>query len=394
MKSSPQTSTRSGTLEGVSQLAGGSQGEAPRSGTRRSGTPRHRGSNRQPSDQSTGTRAHTPFETDERPPLKAGMASHSVYTEDFQAWDSPARAHPLRPRDNLRVNRALFATATTNRDSFCPPGPPVAAREGCRPAPPPREAPPFDSTADHSSQYRPPTVRPRRPPARPACHPPGPPLTGVHTSHTDSRGQPSGTARSLEPAAAWGRSPASFASTTEFRDQYRAWPLPARLQPQTREHRAPEGDMAPLLSTTRAHFGEHRGLQRPPGARPGREASVRSSPVRSTMKEDFRAWTTVRRPPVAPPPQELEWPWGPFARTTTARASYTPKAAQRSLSCKPRPRPLNTGPPMEKASVYRASFTAPRGPLRDGAPPRGHGGVMDVRIRDRRSADAISNEPA
>ncbi|XP_059891568.1 uncharacterized protein LOC132445520 isoform X2 [Gadus macrocephalus] len=270
-------------------------------------------------------RAHTPFETDERPPLKAGMASHSVYTEDFQAWDSPARVHPFRPRDNLSVNRALFATATTSRDSFCPPGPPASTREGCRPAPPPREAPPFDGTADHSSQYRPPAVWPRRP--------------------------------------------------------------PARLQPQTREYRAP------LLSTTRAHFGEHRGLQRPPGARPAREASVRSS-VRSTMKEDFRAPTTVRRLPVAPPPQELEWPRGPFARTTTACASYTPKAAPRSLSCKPRPRPLNTGPPMEKDSVYMASFTAPRGPVRDGAPPRGHGGVMDVRLRDRRSADAISNEPA
>ncbi|CAL8237280.1 unnamed protein product [Arctogadus glacialis] len=254
--------------------------------------------------------------TDERPPLKAGMASHSGYTEDLQAWDSPARVHPLRPRDNLRVNRALFTT--TNRDSVCPPGPPVTGREGCRPAPPPREAPPFDGTADHSSQYRPPAVRPRRPPARPAYHPPGPPLTGVHTSHTDSRGQPSGTGRSLEPAAAWGRSPASSASTTEFRDQYRAWPLPARLQPQTREYRAPEGDMALLLPTTRAHFGEHRGLQRPPGARPAREASVRSS-VRSTMKEDFRAPTTVRRLPVAPPPQELERPRGPSARTPTPR---------------------------------------------------------------------------
>ncbi|CAL8240213.1 unnamed protein product [Gadus morhua 'NCC'] len=262
------------------------------------------------------------------------MASHSGYTEDLQAWDSPARVHPLRPRDNLRVNRALFAT--TSRDSVCPPGPPVTGRESCRPAPPPREAPPFTRAADHSSQYRPPAPHGLQGPAL-------------------------GSARSLEPAGAWGRSPASFASTTEFRDQYRAWPLPARLQPQTREHRAPEGDMAPLLSTTRAHFGEHRGLQRPPGARPAREASVRSS-VRSTMKEDFRAWTTVRRLPVAPPPQELEWPRGPFARTTTARASYTPKAAQRSLSCKPRPRPLNTGPPMEKASVYRASFTAPRGP--------------------------------
>ncbi|CAL8234587.1 unnamed protein product, partial [Arctogadus glacialis] len=264
--------------------------------------------------------------------------------------------HPLRPRDNLRVNRALFTT--TNRDSFCPPGPPVTGREGCRPAPPPREAPPFDGTADHSSQYRPPVVRPRRPPARPAYHPPGPPLTGVHTSHTDSRGRPSGT-------GGLGEEPRLL------RQHHRV-----QGPPLTREYRAPEGDMALLLPTTRAHFGEHRGLQRPPGARPAREASVRSS-VRSTMKEDFRAPTTVRRLPVAPPPQELEWPRGPFARTTTARASYTPKTAQRSLSCKPRPRPLNTGPPMEKDSVYRASFTAPRGPVRDGAPPRGHGGVME-----------------
>ncbi|CAL8377919.1 unnamed protein product [Boreogadus saida] len=312
-------------------------------------------------------RAHTPFETDERPPLKAGMASHSVYTEDFQAWDSPARVHPCRPRDNLKVNRALFATATTNRDSFCPPGSPLSATESCRPAPPPREAPPFDGTADHSSQYRPPTAWPRRPPARPAYHPPGPPLTGVHTGHTDYRGQPSGTAWSSEPAAAWGRSPASSTSTTEFRDQYQACPLPARLQHQSREYRAraPEGYMA-LLSTTRAHFGEHGGVQRPPGALDPAVLPVRSS-VRSTMKEDFRAWTTVCRLPVAPPPQELEWPRGPSARTTTARASYTPKTAQRSLSCKPNPRPPTTGPPMEKASVYRASFTAPRGPVRDGA---------------------------
>uniref|UniRef100_A0A8C5ABM4 Uncharacterized protein n=1 Tax=Gadus morhua TaxID=8049 RepID=A0A8C5ABM4_GADMO len=308
-----------------------------------------------------------------RPAREASVRSsvRSTMKEDFRAWTTVRLLPVAPPPQELEWPRGPFARTTTARASYTP----KAKKE------------------NSFSQYRPPAARPRRPPAQPACHPPGPPLTGVNTGHTDSRGQPSGTARSLEPAAAWGRSPASFASTTEFRDQYRAWPLPARLQPQTREHRAPEGDMAPLLSTTRAHFGEHRGLQRPPGAWPAREASVRSS-VRSTMKEDFRAWTTVRRLPVAPPPQELEWPRGPSARTTTARASYTPKAAQRSLSCKPRPRPPNTGPPMEKASVYRASFTAPRGPVRDGAPPRGHGGVMEVRLRDRRSADAISNEPA
>ncbi|CAL8327497.1 unnamed protein product [Lota lota] len=318
-------------------------------------------------------RAHSPCgtETAERCPLKAEMVSRSVYREDFQAWDSPPKIHPFRPCDNLKVNREIFANTTTNRDSFCHRSTPVTVRESCKPAPPAREVLPFDGTTNYRSQYLSHPVQPRRPNARPVYQPAGAPLARLYTSHQDFRGQQSEMARSFKPTAAWEKNPAAFEGTTEFTAQFKAWPPQPRFQPKTKEYSAPSGDMA-HLSTTRADFGEHRGFRRPEAVRPAHETRARppaEAPMKSTMKEDFKAWATARRVPVASQLQEMERPKGPFAKMTTARSSYTPKVAQCAVSCKPRPKPLNSGPLMERDSVYRSSFTArpaPRCRVQDG----------------------------
>ncbi|KAG7273850.1 hypothetical protein CRUP_014543 [Coryphaenoides rupestris] len=274
--------------------------------------------------------------------------------DDFKAWDNhPQKVHPCRPRDNLKVNWATFYNAAANRDSFCHAR--AQVRESFRlgpSTPPTRDLLPFDGTTSYRLQYVPHPVQPRKPRERPLYRPNG-------------GGWPAEPLRSFKPRVAWETNPAAIEGTTKFGEPLKTWSLPPRPRPRPRAKEdgyRPAGGETAHISTSRADYVEHRGCPRARSARPapeawgaagGRRGSL-GAPLTSTMREDYKAWAVV-----VAPQQELEHSTGPTTR-------HPP---QRSVSCKPRPKPPEPPRPLlEAPSIAPAS--QPRR-LPDGwAPPR------------------------
>ncbi|XP_064787821.1 stabilizer of axonemal microtubules 2-like [Oncorhynchus masou masou] len=314
---------------------------------------------------------HIMTKPEEYHPPTAKMVAQSLYKGEFRAWHNQ-KVQPYRTCDNLKLNDSKFEVTTTFQDDYCQKGPAVA-RESFKPAADARETLPFDGATNYQTQYVPHPVQPRQPKERAVYRPTSAPLNGVSTHRQDYRGLPAEPAKPFRAKVAWESSPAVFQGTSEFRDQYKAWPLQPKHRHQAEEYCPPEGTMVGL-STAHADYVDHESQQRPQSARPRVEAWTKEAreplQTRSTMKEDYRTWDVVRRPPMVYA-DELEKPKGAFANTTTFRSAYTPKTAERATSFKPTQKLLSPQS-MDEDSIYRSTYTPkeiPPCPARDGCPP-------------------------
>uniref|UniRef100_UPI003AACA7DD stabilizer of axonemal microtubules 2-like n=1 Tax=Centroberyx gerrardi TaxID=166262 RepID=UPI003AACA7DD len=313
---------------------------------------------------------HIACKVEEYHPPTAKMVFQSVYKDDFRAWNAH-KLQPYRLCDNLKVNEGKFEMTTTSKDAYCHKNP-VKVTDNFKPVPQMRESLPFDSITNYRSQYVTHPVQPRKPREKPLYHPNSAPLSRVFTSHQDYKGLPTEPVKSFKPKVAWERNPAAFDGTSEFGDKFKTWPLGPKFHHKAEEYSPPQVRML-FLSTTHGDYTAQE-CQRPKSARPPVQAWMKDKEpfqARSTMKEDYKAWGTVRRSPIVHK-EELERPKEAFEYTTTSRSEYTPKTAQRAVSCKPTPKPLSPKPMLDETTVYRSSYTAkeiPRCPVRNGPPP-------------------------
>ncbi|KAK6323158.1 hypothetical protein J4Q44_G00054970 [Coregonus suidteri] len=314
---------------------------------------------------------HIVTKAEEYHPPTAKMVAQSLYKEDFRAWHTQ-KVQPYRTCDTLKLNDSKFEVSTTYQDDYCHKGP-AEARESFKPAPDTPETLPFDGATNYQTQYVSHPVQPRQPKEKAVYWPTSAPLNGVSTYRQDYQGLPAKPVKPFRAKVAWESSRAIFQGTSEFRDQYKAWPLQPKHRHQAEEYCPPEGTMVGL-STAHADYVGHECQQRPQSARPPVEAWTKEAreplQTRSTMKEDYRAWDMVRPSPTLHA-DELEKPKGAFAKTTNFRSAYAPKSAQRAASFKPT-QTLLSPQAMDEDSVYRPTYMpkeVPSCPAWDGCPP-------------------------
>ncbi|KAJ8385055.1 hypothetical protein AAFF_G00195850 [Aldrovandia affinis] len=181
------------------------------------------------------------------------------YREEFRRWDVPRRER-FKPLDNLNLKEAKFQGITSYQASY---GLKAYADAWAdyRPGPKVPEYQPFQGLAPYALQY------PVKPPER---QPVPSKLQGVEDSQGGLDPSIGCGSYAQVPRALQGDAPDSarvpksrhaFASSTEYRDNYKNWPTPPLYQWQNPPYDPPKGNMQFL--TSYACDYRHWGLQPP-----------------------------------------------------------------------------------------------------------------------------------
>ncbi|XP_004373606.1 stabilizer of axonemal microtubules 1 [Trichechus manatus latirostris] len=290
---------------------------------------------------------------DSKYPCGDRMECLPTYKADYLPWNQPRR-EPLRPPHHYRPASTKFDNRTTHQDDYYVKG--LVNTMSCKPPPVPKLCNiPLEDLTNYKMSYVAHPVEKRFVHEAEKFRPCEVPFESQTTHKESFRGLMGEPAKSLKPPAKPCALDKPFSNTTEFKDNYQAWPTPQVLSKAPATYVPPEEKMD-LLTTVRAHYTYPRGspaqscrpvLQIKKGGR--FEGST-------TTKDDYKQWAHTRTEPVKPPPQ-LSLPTQPLDYLTTTRAHYVPHPPISTKSCKPPWDGPRGNIPVEGQTTYAISFT-------------------------------------
>ncbi|XP_070334380.1 stabilizer of axonemal microtubules 2 isoform X1 [Odocoileus virginianus] len=318
----------------------------------------------------------------ERQQVKKGkLDTVPTYKDDYRAWDIQ-KSELYKPQQTYYPPTVRFGNSTTFQDDYVPRE--IKPRQSCKPSPAvKRSTIPFSGNTSHRLDYVP--HRPEFKLARPkdSYKPPDQPLEDLTTHRCDFQGLVGETAKICRPAHTRVAQDAPFEGSTEFRDSFQAWALPAPQVQKVPECVPPAGTMQ-LQSTSHLDYVPHQATRVLP-IRPASRRRNHNFPFqgKSTTMQDFPAWESCRQGLIKQEPQ-IPSPSGKFDGLSTFRSHYVPHELIPTESCKPADAPLKRSLPFDDVTMYSleympkkletcpASYPSPPGYLFETTDSRGH----------------------
>nr|XP_033817358.1 stabilizer of axonemal microtubules 1 [Geotrypetes seraphini] len=280
------------------------------------------------------------------------MDGLSTYRGDYKKWQE-AKRESLKPR-NVRESPGLFDNTTTCHDDYQFRGIPVT--KSFKPSNVARiSTTPMEHESNYRKEYIPFRLERREVREKAQYKPSDIPFDTLTTHRKDFRGSQGEAAKLIRPCYFIPKRDVPFSDSTEFQDQYKAWPnLPA--QPRKMAAYIPPEEKMDCLSTHARDFKEFKVKPRSPFI--PLVSIKKSAPFdnNSTMKEDYRFWQ-YNKPEMIKPKQQWLVPKDPFDDVTTFRRDYTEKPCPFTTSCKPPAPPPRSFIPLDAHSTYAISYT-------------------------------------
>ncbi|KAM5291585.1 stabilizer of axonemal microtubules 2 [Glossophaga mutica] len=318
----------------------------------------------------------------ERPQVKKGkLDTVPTYKDDYRAWDIQ-RSELSKPQQSYCPPTVKFGNSTTFQDDYGPQE--LQPRQNFKPicAVKPPTAP-FHGDTSHRLDYVPYQLESKSARPKEAYRPPAQPFEDLTTHRCAFQGLLGESAKICRPAHTRVTQNAPFAGSTEFRDSFQPWEIPAPDVRKVPEYVPPPGAMQ-LHSTSQLDYVPHQAARVAP-IRPASHRRSKRCPFQgtSTMKEDFPAWASPRRGLIKQQ-QQLPHPSGTFDGVSTFRSHYVPHKLVPTESCQPPNAPFRSSGPFDSVTMYSteyapkkrevcpASYPSPPGYVYETTNPRGH----------------------
>ncbi|XP_053155690.1 stabilizer of axonemal microtubules 1 [Hemicordylus capensis] len=280
------------------------------------------------------------------------MTTIPTYKGDYVAWNQPKR-DMIKPDNTFRPSEDTFDHKTTTQDDYLYKGP--VATKSCKPSYTPHICKvPLEDMTNYKLNYVIHPLTKRYVHEHEPYKPNDVPFEGLTTHKLSYKGLQGDPAKSLKPSY---KRPDldTFAGTTEFRENYLAWPTPAPFT-RKREVYTPPKDKMDLRTSAQIHYGNPHGRPATSCKPMGRVVQC-TDPFdhRSTMKDDYKAWQ-YSKPEAIVPHQELKLPAVPMDTLTTFKTHYVPHPLPFTKSFRPRLQ-ARAHLPFAGETTYATSYT-------------------------------------
>ncbi|XP_021009346.1 stabilizer of axonemal microtubules 1 [Mus caroli] len=299
------------------------------------------------------TRASPIKPRDNRHQCNDKMEYEPTYKADYLPWNQQKRSL-IHPAQTYRPPSCRFDHRTTHQDDY-PMKSPVDTVNYKPPPGPKLSNLPLENMTSYRSSYVAHPVEKRCVYEGEKYKPCEIPFDGL-TTHRDSyKGLMGEPAKSWKPVPNHSGLGIPFATDTEFRENFQAWPTPKIVPKDPIPYIPPEGKMD-LLTTVQANYKCPNGVPAQSCRPVIHLKKCERFESSTTNREDYKHWDIIPREPIKPAPQ-LKFPDEPMDYMTTNRAHYVPHAPVNTKSCKPTWSGPRVNIPLEGQTTYSSNFT-------------------------------------
>ncbi|XP_045669060.1 stabilizer of axonemal microtubules 2 [Ursus americanus] len=291
----------------------------------------------------------------ERQRVKQGKVDTvPTYKDDYRAWDVQ-KIDLYKPEQTYHPPAVKFGNSTTFQDDFVPQE--IKPRQSFKPSPVvKRSIVPFNGDTSHRLDYVPYQLEFKFARPKEVYKPTNQPFEDLTTHRYDFQGLVGETAKICRPPYTRVTQNAHFEGSTEFRESFQPWEIPAPEAKKPQEYVPPAGTMQ-LNSTSHLDYVRHQTTRVSP-IRPVSQRRNYNFPFqgKSTTKEDFPAWECCRQGLIKQQ-QQIPNPSGKFDGWSTSRSHYVPHELIPTESCKPAHALLTSSAPFDDTTVYSLDYT-------------------------------------
>lgn len=276
------------------------------------------------------------------------------FQDDYRAWDVQ-KIDLYKPEQTYHPPAVKFGNSTTFQDDFVPQE--IKPRQSFKPSPVvKRSIVPFNGDTSHRLDYVPYQLEFKFARPKEVYKPTNQPFEDLTTHRYDFQGLVGETAKICRPPYTRVTQNAHFEGSTEFRESFQPWEIPAPEAKKPQEYVPPAGTMQ-LNSTSHLDYVRHQTTRVSP-IRPVSQRRNYNFPFqgKSTTKEDFPAWECCRQGLIKQQ-QQIPNPSGKFDGWSTSRSHYVPHELIPTESCKPAHALLTSSAPFDDTTVYSLDYT-------------------------------------
>ncbi|XP_062984616.1 stabilizer of axonemal microtubules 1 [Elgaria multicarinata webbii] len=281
------------------------------------------------------------------------MTTIPTYKNDYLAWNQPKR-DMIKPENAYHPSDQKFDHRTTNQDDYLYKGPVIT--KSCKPYKAPHLTNiPLEGMTNYKLNYVAHPMPNRHVNKPEPFKPSDVPFEGLTTHKLSYKGLAGQPAKSVKPP--YHRPDLdNFTGTTEVREKYLAWPMPAPFI-RKREVYTPPKEKMDLQTCAQIHYGDPHGHPAT-SCKPLVRVPENTGPLdyRTTMRDDYKPWKCTR-PNAVCPRQELTLPAVPMDTLTTFQSHYVPHPLPLTKSFKPRWPAARPRVPFAEETTYATSYT-------------------------------------
>uniref|UniRef100_A0A8D0F262 Stabilizer of axonemal microtubules 1 n=1 Tax=Strix occidentalis caurina TaxID=311401 RepID=A0A8D0F262_STROC len=290
----------------------------------------------------------------------AKVYTRTTYKDDYVLWHEP-KTESLRPNDRFHPSEEKFDHRTIVQDDYLYRGP--VATQSCRPLNLVQKTKaPFENITNYRVSYVPHPLEKRYVHKNEKYKVSEVPFDGLTTHKVSYKGLAGQSARLTKPYQPKLLHDLPFSSTTEFQENYQAWPQPPIFTKKLDVY-VPPLEKMDLHTTTQMHY-------KYPNGKPAKMCRSLAQLKRSTepfnsssiMKEDYKPWPCKRLKPITHAP-ELTFPAKPMDCLTTFHTHYVPHPLTVTKSYKPGWSGPKHHTLLDAKTIYNTSYT-PKGIVR------------------------------
>ncbi|NWZ57854.1 SAXO1 protein, partial [Haliaeetus albicilla] len=288
------------------------------------------------------------------------MDTRTAYEDDYVLWNEP-KTELIRPNDRFHPSEEKFDHRTIVQDDYLYRGP--VATQSCKPLNLVQKTEgPFETITNYRMNYVPHPLQKCYVHKNEKYKVNEVPFDGLTTHKVSYKGMVGEPARLAKPYQLKLLHDLPFSSTTEFQEEYQAWPWHPVFTKKPDVYLPPLEKMD-LHTTTQVHY-KH------PNGKPAKMCQSLAhlkkitEPFNSSsiMKEDYKPWLCKRLKPIIHAP-ELTFPAKPMDCLTTFQTHYVPHPLTVVKSYKPGWSGPNHHTLLDAKTTYATSYT-PKGLVR------------------------------
>lgn len=278
----------------------------------------------------------------------------SNFQDDYRSWEIQ-KCELCKPEQTYHPPDVKFGNSTTFQDDYVPRE--IKPRQSFKPCPAVKcSVGPFNSDTSHRQDYVPHQLEVKFERPKEVYKPTEQPFEDLTTHRNDFQGFTGETAKICRPAYTRVTQNAPFSGSTEFRDSFQPWEIPAPKVKEVVEYVPPQGSMQ-LNSTSHLDYVPYQ-ASRVVAIRPVSHRRKSNFPFqgKSTMKEDFQAWESCRQGLIKQQ-QQIPNPSGKFDGLSTFRSHFVPHELIPVESCKPLNATVKSSVPLDDVTMYSIQYT-------------------------------------